>query len=234
METILAVDIKKGKAVKAFAGFRLNYKPLMVNSLDYSDPIKLIRTILKKMDLKKIYLADLDSIQNLKPNDYLIEKILITVPEINFLIDSGFDYPITIERFCNQLRQKNIINFQIVVGTEKIKNYNFRNFFSNSDSKISIDFNGTQKKWFKKIKKLKNKPELILMFLKKIGGRGIEWKQIRNMIKLFPENSFTVAGGVKYENQKKKLSVMGVDAVIVSTLIHRKYLGTNNPEDTSF
>ena len=46
METILAVDIKKGKAVKAFAGFRLNYKPLMVNSLDYSDPIKLIRTIL--------------------------------------------------------------------------------------------------------------------------------------------------------------------------------------------
>ena len=77
MEIILAIDLKKGLVVKAFAGFRLNYKPLMVNSLDYSDPIKLIRTILKKMDLKKIYLADLDSIQNLKPNDYLIEKILI-------------------------------------------------------------------------------------------------------------------------------------------------------------
>ena len=28
METILAVDLKKGKVVRAFAGFRLNYKPL--------------------------------------------------------------------------------------------------------------------------------------------------------------------------------------------------------------
>ena len=28
METILAVDLKKGKVVRAFAGFRSNYKPL--------------------------------------------------------------------------------------------------------------------------------------------------------------------------------------------------------------
>ena len=47
MDTILAIDIKKGKVVKAFAGFRMNYKPLKINSVDFSDPIKFINYIKK-------------------------------------------------------------------------------------------------------------------------------------------------------------------------------------------
>ena len=30
IEIILAIDLKKGKVVRAFAGFRLNYKPLKI------------------------------------------------------------------------------------------------------------------------------------------------------------------------------------------------------------
>ena len=34
IEIILAIDLKKGKVVRAFAGFRLNYKPLKIGNLD--------------------------------------------------------------------------------------------------------------------------------------------------------------------------------------------------------
>ena len=63
MSIILAIDLKNGRVVKAFAGLRINYRPLVINSIDYSDPIFLIREISKKLKLKQIYIADLDAIQ---------------------------------------------------------------------------------------------------------------------------------------------------------------------------
>ena len=48
MHIILAVDIVNGKAVKAFAGIRTNYKPLRIKEEDFSNPIKLIYIFQKK------------------------------------------------------------------------------------------------------------------------------------------------------------------------------------------
>ena len=61
---ILAIDLKKGRVVKAFAGFRLNYKPLKIGKLDFSDPYNFIELVLKYFRLTKIYIADLDAIQS--------------------------------------------------------------------------------------------------------------------------------------------------------------------------
>ena len=44
MSVILAVDIVNGKAVKAYAGIRNNYKPLHIKEKDFSNPIKLIQS----------------------------------------------------------------------------------------------------------------------------------------------------------------------------------------------
>ena len=106
MKTILAVDLKKGKVVKAFAGFRLNYKPLIINNIDFSDPCKLINFVVKEINLKTVYLADLDSISNLLPNMDTIEKILKKFPQINFLIDCGFNYPASINKFYSIFEKK--------------------------------------------------------------------------------------------------------------------------------
>ena len=106
IEVILAIDLKKGRVVKAFAGFRLNYKPLKIGNLDLSDPIILIQKTLEKFKLNKIYIADLDAIKNLNANNLLILKILKKFPKIDFLIDSGFDYPISIYNFKKKLKKK--------------------------------------------------------------------------------------------------------------------------------
>ena len=46
MSVILAVDIVNGKAVKAYAGIRSNYKPLHIKEKDFSNPIKLILSLI--------------------------------------------------------------------------------------------------------------------------------------------------------------------------------------------
>ena len=84
MNIILAVDIVNGKAVKAFAGIRANYRPLHIKEEDFSNPIKLIQSFQKKLKLKKIYIADLDAIRKTTNNDFIIEKILRTFPELFF------------------------------------------------------------------------------------------------------------------------------------------------------
>tara|TARA_B100000579_G_scaffold391424_1_gene366646 strand:+ start:458 stop:802 length:345 start_codon:yes stop_codon:yes gene_type:complete len=108
MKTILAVDLKKGKVVKAFAGFRLNYKPLIIDNIDFSDPCKLINFAVKEINLRTVYLADLDSINNLLPNIDTIEKILKKFPQINFLIDCGFNYPASINKFYSIFEKKKL------------------------------------------------------------------------------------------------------------------------------
>ena len=85
MNIILAVDIVNGKAVKAYAGIRTNYKPLRIKEEDFSNPFKLIQSFQEKINLKKIYIADLDAIRKVGNNDVIIEKILRTFPELFFL-----------------------------------------------------------------------------------------------------------------------------------------------------
>ena len=221
MQTILAIDIQKGKVVKAFAGFRMNYKPLKINSIDFSDPIKFINYIKKNTQLDKIYLADLDSINNLFPNTKIIEKLLIKYPNLKFFIDGGFDYPASINKYYSNLEKKKLSNFKLILGTEKLKNFYLNSFFLKKNIIISIDFNGDESKWINKIKDLKRKPELIFMFLKNVGGRGINWKKISYLSRKFESNKFNYAGGVKYLNHIKKLKCMGFSGVIISSLIHQ-------------
>ena len=48
MKLILAIDIRKEKVVKAYAGLRLNYKKLSLNNNDFSCPLFLINTVIKR------------------------------------------------------------------------------------------------------------------------------------------------------------------------------------------
>ena len=106
MQIILAIDIKNGLAVKAFAGFRLNYKPLRINNEDFSNPFKLIKHTKKQINIEKIYIADLNSIEKKGSNVKLINKLMIHFPNLIFLIDAGFSYPISINNYHMEKKKK--------------------------------------------------------------------------------------------------------------------------------
>ena len=225
IEIILAIDLKKGRVVRAFAGFRLNYKPLKIGNLDLSDPVILIHKTLEKFNLKKVYIADLDAIKKVGSNNLLIFKTLKKFPEINFLIDSGFDYPISIDNFKKTLRKKKLRNFCIVLGTEKMKKYNLRAFGYKSHIYLSLDILNENDKSTNFLKKSKFKPDVILMFLRNVGGRGIRFNEVKKIVRELPNFNFHYAGGVRYFRDLKLLRNVGVESAIVSTLVH-KHLGS--------
>ena len=222
IKTVFAVDIKNGKVVKAFAGLRFNYKPLSLNNSDYSNPLELIETASIKFKLENIYIADLDSIQNLKPNTGIILEILKKFPKINFYIDSGLSYPISIFHLERLFIKNQLNNFKIILGTESLKIFRLQNLRRNRNCLISIDFNGKQNRWLSKLTKNSVPVDLIFMFLKRVGGRGVDWKKSKKLGELFPNNKCLFAGGVRNYRDIYMLEKMGFSGVILSTIIHNK------------
>ena len=226
MEIILAVDLKKGKVVRAFAGFRQNYKPIKSSKENLQNPYNFIKKVLNNFQLNKVYIADLDSIQNSGSNFDLISELLTKFQNLTFLIDSGFDYPFSVEVFSKKLKKREIQNFLPVIGTEKLKNYNFQSFKFLKDCYFSLDFNGSEKKWIRKIKKYKLKLNLILMFVRNTGGRGVRLKELKFISRKLNKNNIFYAGGVRYWNQLNLLRIQGVKGALISTLILKEIRGT--------
>lgn len=220
MKLILAIDIKNGKVVKAYAGFRLNYKPLVLDKKDFSCPFTLIKKAYHDLKIKNIYLADLDAIEKKSSNKFVIYSLMKLFPKIKFLLDLGFDYPSTIYRLINSFRKKNIKNYYLVVGTETMKNYSIENFIIEKKIFFSIDFNGYEKNWIKKMYRKKNL-NIILMFIKRTGGRGVDYVTIKKVNKLLKLHNCIVAGGIKHLRDFKRLSTLGITGAISSNYIHK-------------
>jgi phosphoribosylformimino-5-aminoimidazole carboxamide ribotide isomerase len=220
MKLILAIDIKNGKVVKAYAGFRLNYKPLVLDKKDFSCPFTLIKKAYRDLKINNIYLADLDAIEKKPSNKFVIYSLMKLFPKINFFLDLGFDYPSKIYRLINSFRKNKIKNYYLVVGTETMKNYSIENFIIENKIFFSIDFNGYEKNWIKKMYRKKNL-NIILMFIKRTGGRGVDYVTIKKVNKLLKQHNCIVAGGIKHLRDFKRLSTLGITGAISSNYIHK-------------
>ena len=63
---------------------------------------------------------------------------------------------------------------------------------------------------------------IYLMFLDKVGGRGMNLKLIKRLGKQLIQHRVYVAGGIKAQGQIEQLKSLGVKGVILSTLIHNR------------
>lgn len=223
MIKIFAIDIKCGKVVKAYAGARFNYKPLILKKKDFSDADFVIKNVIQKFGITEIYIADLDSIENKNNNWAMIKKLVKKNQKINFLIDSGFNSISKLRNFKIFFKEKNLQNFTTVVGTESISNLRLINQMSlQSDSVISLDFLNKKKNYFFSKKLVADK--FILMSIKQVGGRGINWNFLNLISKFIPPKKCIVAGGLKHEGEINKIKIKGYCGVIISTLIHRRLI----------
>ena len=87
-----------------------------------------------------------------------------------------------------------------------------------------MDILNNSDRWVDTFKKSRFKADIILMFLRNVGGRGVRIKNVRAIKKRLPGFNLIYAGGVKYLRDIKALQNVGVESVIVSTLVH-KHLG---------
>ncbi len=60
------------------------------------------------------------------------------------------------------------------------------------------------------------------MFIKNVGGHGIDWKKLKHLEKFFSTKKCFIAGGVKDLDDIRDISNKDYKGVIVSTYIHNK------------
>ncbi|MGE3315499.1 MAG: HisA/HisF-related TIM barrel protein [Planctomycetaceae bacterium] len=87
MEIIPVIDVLGGVVVRGVGGRRSEYRPIESALVDGSDPIDVANAFRDKLKLSKIYVADLDGIQDARPR-YELYRALADAG-FSLLVDAG-------------------------------------------------------------------------------------------------------------------------------------------------
>ena len=81
MEIIPVLDLLDGHVVRGIAGRRDEYRPISSHLIDSSDAVEIARAFRDRFGLTRLYVADLNAIQNQVPDVATIQR----------LVDAGFE-----------------------------------------------------------------------------------------------------------------------------------------------
>ena len=212
MNIIPAIDLKKGKVVKAIQGNRTSYKPIDLETSHSSNPITFIKTLIITYKPSTIYIADLDLIDGDGDNIDIICKIAQMYRNKIFWIDVG-------AKKIKRLNKRNIIPILCSESCEDIKliNYVYKDYIHSYDYRNG--FLGTQ--YFKKLNS-SYKKKIIFMNISDVGNKkGPDFRYLRAMFK-YSDTEYYVGGGVKSILDLYKLSRMNINGAIVSSILMSK------------
>ena len=212
MNIIPAIDLKKGKVVRAVQGDRSSYRPIDLVTTYSSNPITFVKALIIKYRPSTIYLADLDLLNDDGNNIDIIYKIANMFRNKIFWVDVG----------AKKIKKLNIKNITPILCSEscediRLINYVYKNYIHSYDYKDRSL--GTQ--YFKKLES-SYKKKVIFMNISDVGNKkGPDFRYLRGMLKL-SDKEYYVGGGVNSILDIHKLSKMNISGVIVSSLLMRK------------
>ena len=212
MNIIPAIDLKKGKVVKAIQGNRTSYKPIDLETSHSSNPITFIKTLIITYKPSTIYIADLDLIDGDGDNIDIICKIAQMYRNKIFWIDVG-------AKKIKRLNKRNIIPILCSESCEDIKliNYVYKDYIHSYDYRNG--FLGTQ--YFKKLNS-SYKKKIIFMNISDVGNKkGPNFSYLRGMFR-YSDAEYYVGGGIKSILDLYKLSRMNITGAIVSSILMSK------------
>ena len=89
-EVIPVIDLKRGKAVRAVAGNRADYRPLATPLCPDGDPLSAARGFLALHAFPRLYVADLDAIEGGPRQDRILAELAADFPHLELWVDAGF------------------------------------------------------------------------------------------------------------------------------------------------
>lgn len=215
---IPVLDIKNGTAVSGKSGKRETYKPLKTIFHNSSSPVEIAKS-LSSAGATRIYIADLDSIENGKSNFNVIGEIN---KNISVMMDSGVYSVSDVEKALE-------VADKVIIATETLQDMDdltdiFHNFDKNrliisidiKDGKIfSKNLNIDLEEITRKIEEL-NPSEVILLDISKVGTEeGVNEELIKKFLKL----PLIIGGGIT-SNDVHKLKKLGINKFLVGSTLH--------------
>lgn len=217
---IPVLDLKNGMAVSGKSGKRETYKPLETVFHKSSSPKEIAKS-LSEAGAVRMYIADLDSIENKRSNFDVIHDIN---ENISVMLDSGANNVFDVEKALE-------VADKIIIATETLKGMDdLADIFHKFDKNrliISIDIkkgeifskylNINLNDFIEEIKEL-NPPEIILLDISKVGTEeGVNEEFIKKILKL--SSSLIIGGGIT-SGDIKKLEKIGINKFLVGSALH--------------
>lgn len=218
MKAIPVIDLLAGKAVHACGGHRHAYHPLQTHGCTDGDPLSLTKYYTQEFGFDRLYIADLDAIEQRGHQLNLIQRLAEAVPSVTFWVDAG------VKGRADLAALVGIPGVVPVIGSERLMDPTLP---AEPDLSglivLSLDF---AKDRFLGPVELQDQPglwpqETILMDISRVGGA-----QGPNHARLaehrFRESSIQwfVAGGVRNARDLVTLKRQGAAGVLLATSLH--------------
>lgn len=229
MQIIPVIDIKNGLAVHAKGGLREHYAALETGFANVPEPAAIIAGMLTVMNIRRIYIADLDAITKgaaastggSADNNAMICQLARDYPKVGFMIDSG----LTVRSELDDYLQHD--NLEFVVASETLStvpDYNAVMARVPATRRVlSLDRRGNQRLG---PAALFERPSLwpqrvINMNLAYVGGdEGPDWGGLEALCAHRPDCHIYAAGGVRDLDDLRRLVALGTAAVLIGSALH--------------
>ena len=220
MQVIPALDLCGGLVVHAKKGERNNYMPIVSRLCASATPFDVINGILKLHTFRRIYVADLDALQQRGNNVATITSICQMYPQLEIWLDTGLHL---IERYLEDLA---FTSLRLVLSTESLDSVSsltsIMDHYARHDFLFSIDYKAGKFLGPQELLKAQEQwPQNVLALnLDRVGtGEGINLPaQLHRS--LFQTHSIYYGGGIKNIEDLYKLKTLGAAGALLTTALH--------------
>lgn len=209
-----------GEVVRAHAGERQNYRPIVSPLAESSHPDAVLAGLLSLAPFATVYIADLDAITGAGDNKDAIEQLARRFSDLEFWVDAGF-------RDAPSARRRQHPGAVPVFGSESMESVSILadaiDAFGAAGTVLSLDYRNER---FIGPAGLDEKPDLwptriVVMTLDRVGTRkGPDLMRLRDVMAKAGERAIYAAGGVRSPDDIEQLAVSGVSGALVATTLH--------------
>jgi len=223
MQIIPVLDLSKGIVVHAVQGKRELYRPIISKLCPSSNPLNIINCFLNLYSFKKIYIADLDALEQLNDNTNTIKSICKEFPNLEIWLDTGTSL------INHYLEDSGFDKLRVILSTESLSSThaleNFINHYNQHHFIMSIDFKSNKFLGSKELlQKRQHWPlDIIILNLDNVGTNGgVSFPKQLNSLDLFRTHNTFYGGGIRDNKDLYKLDKLGVTGALISTSLHNK------------
>jgi HisA/HisF family protein len=226
------IDLRGGRAVHAQGGCRLAYRPVSSVAGDAidGDAARLARVYVGRLGIRQLYVADLDAIEGGAHQDDAVRGIVSSAG------DGGA--PVWLDAGCatsaQAERARTTGAAQVVVGLETLPSFDaLREIAAGGPAAFSLDLRGGRP--VAAVPAFRQEvPEvlaaraaaagaaaIIVLDLDRVGsGRGLNIALLARIRDAVPGITLLAGGGVRGEEDLRRLDEAGYDGALVATALH--------------
>lgn len=213
---IPVIDLQRGLVVRARAGARETYAPIVTPLSATPDPLAVVEGLLRAWPARQVYIADLDAIQGFGNHGEQITAVAARFPQLELWVDAGFATAQHVARYALPA------NARMVLGTESQADESL--LLHCGDSAIlSIDsrdgvalgppcLHEDAGLW---------PSTVIVMTLSRVGmAAGPDLDRLGDVARRAPDRRVIAAGGVRDWTDCEALRAIGISGALVATALH--------------